>query len=325
MNIMYSKPMRAETMAKVFVDGKEGTTGLTIMSYLASRADIEIVSLPEELRKDASARKDAIQKSDITILCLPDEAAKGAVALAAGSDAKIIDASTAHRTDEGWAYGFPELGSEFESAIKKSKRVAVPGCHASGVLALIYPLIKKGILPEDYPLVCTSLTGYSGGGKKMIAEYQAKGNPLLGSPRLYALTQNHKHLKEITKVAGLARPPLFCPVVADFYSGMEVFIPLYSELLNIPVTPDTLFDLYKEYYGGQKLIRVTKLGDSGYELGDFIAANTFADGNDMTIIIGGNCERLLLIAVYDNLRKGAAAAAVECLNLMTGEQKEKGL
>lgn len=313
-------------MAKVFIDGKEGTTGLEIYNYLGCRKDIQLITLDEKHRKDAAARKAAIAQSDITILCLPDTAAIEAVAMAEGTNAKIIDASTAHRTSKGWVYGFAELGADFEQGIKNASRVAVPGCHASGVLALIYPLIKAGILPKDYPLACTSITGYSGGGKSMIADYNAANrSPLLDSPRLYALTQEHKHLKEIVGVAGLPCPPIFCPIVGDFYSGMEVIVPLYSKLLNTPYHVTDLYELYKSYYANQQLINVIRTEDEDYSLGGFVASNLCSGKNGMSIIVAGNNERLLPIAVYDNLRKGAAAAAVECLNLMIGEQKEKGL
>lgn len=313
-------------MAKAFIDGKEGTTGLEIYNYLGCRKDIQLIMLDEKYRKDAAARKAAIAQSDITILCLPDAAAIEAVAMAEDTNAKIIDASTAHRTSKGWAYGFAELGAEFEQNIKTAKRVAVPGCHASGVLALIYPLIKLGLLPKNYPLACTSITGYSGGGKKMIADYTAANrSPLLDSPRLYALTQEHKHLKEITGIAGLCQPPIFCPIVGDFYSGMEVIAPLYSNLLASPCCVSDLYQLYKNYYANQKLINVMRTEDEDYSLGGFVASNLCSGQNGMSIIVAGNNERLLPIAVYDNLRKGAAAAAVECLNLMMGEQKEKGL
>lgn len=313
-------------MIKVFVDGKEGTTGLEIAGYLDKREDIALIVLPEELRKDAVARRDAIFASDITVLCLPDAAAIEAVALADGSNTKIIDASTAHRTAKGWAYGFPELGKEFERRIIDGNRVAVPGCHASGFLALVYPLIKCGFLPKDYPLVCTSLTGYSGGGKKTIAEYQSgQRSVLLDSPRLYALTQNHKHLKEMTTIAGLAQTPVFCPVIGDFYRGMEVFVPLYTRLLSKRVTPSDLYGIYNDYYGGQSLIRVTANGSSDSQKDDYLAANLLAGDNGITIVTAGNDDRLVACAVYDNLKKGAAGAAVECLNLMMGEKKEKGL
>jgi len=318
--------MKVSQMKKVFIDGKEGTTGLLIAGYLQQRADLTLLSLPEENRKVPACRKAAMKESDVTILCLPDAAAIEAAALAEGTGTKLIDASTAHRTSPDWAYGFPELGKEFEDKIINSARVAVPGCHASGFLALVYPLIKMGILPADYPLTCFSLTGYSGGGKKMIAEYEAADrSAALVCPRQYALSQSHKHLKEMTAIAGLAYPPAFCPIVGDFFSGMEVSIPLHGRYLNKNISPAELADLYKAYYTGHKLISVSSIYDTDYQTGDFLASNFLTGKDSMKIIAGGNTDRLLAAAVYDNLRKGAAATAVECLNLMLGEKKEKGL
>lgn len=313
-------------MNTVFIDGKEGTTGLLIAGYLQNRADISLLTLSEEERKDPFCRKAAMAKSDITVLCLPDAAAVEAVALAEGTGTRVIDASTAHRTAPGWAYGFPELGRDFEENMITSSRAAVPGCHASGFLALVYPLIKAGVLPADYPLACFSLTGYSGGGKKMIAEYrqEARGKAY-AAPRQYALTQSHKHLKEMVAVAGLASAPAFCPVVGDFYSGMEVTVPLHAKLLGKRITLEDIAAVYRSHYIGQNLVSVSCISDKDYQTGDYIAANMLAGKDGMKLFVTGNNDRPTLVAVYDNLRKGAAAAAVECLNLMLGYQKEKGL
>jgi N-acetyl-gamma-glutamyl-phosphate reductase len=315
-----------EQMNTVFIDGKEGTTGLLIAGYLQNREDINLISLPEEERKDPLCRKAAMAESDITVLCLPDAAAIEAVALAEGTKTKLIDASTAHRTAPGWAYGFPELDKSFEDGIKISPRVAVPGCHASGFLAMVYPLIKAELLSGDYPLSCFSLTGYSGGGKKMIAEYQScAGSEAYASPRQYALTQSHKHLKEMTAIAKLTVPPVFCPVVANYYSGMEVTIPLHAKSLKQPARLEEIAEIYKNHYRGQNLVSVSCIRDKDCQTGDFLAANMLAGKDGMKIFVMGNDTRPVLVAVYDNLRKGAAAAAVECLNLMLGYNKEKGL
>lgn len=219
-------------MTKVFIDGREGTTGLRIYERLLGREGTEVIILPEEKRKDPAARREAIFASDVTFLCLPDAAAKESVALAEGSDAVIIDASTAHRTAPGWEYGFPELGGGRAERIARSRRIAVPGCHASGFVALVSPLVNAGIVPREAELVCMSLTGYSGGGKKMIAQYEASEGAMR-APRQYGIAQTHKHLPEMTAVTGLSLPPVFCPVVADFYSGMEVTVPLLRRTLRV--------------------------------------------------------------------------------------------
>ena len=220
-------------MKKVFIDGSAGTTGLRIYERLSQRTDVELITLPETLRKDNAARKQALNAADIVFLCLPDDAAREAVAMVENPDTVVIDASTAHRTLPEWAYGFPELGKSFEEKLLSSKRIAVPGCHASGFIALVYPLIEKGLLGKDALLTCHSITGYSGGGKKMIAEYEGEDrNALLGAPRQYALSQQHKHLKEMKAMAELQTAPMFSPIVGDFYSGMTVTIPVFSELLS---------------------------------------------------------------------------------------------
>ena len=210
---------------KIFIDGSEGTTGLRIHERFSNRDDIELLSINSELRKDTQERARLINESDITFLCLPDQASREAVSLVTNPNVRIIDTSTAHRTEEGWAYGFPELSSAHREAIKNGKRIAVPGCHASGFISLVYPLISGGIISNDYPISAFSLTGYSGGGKKMIAEYEGEQrNKDLDAPREYALTQMHKHLKEMKAITGLKREPLFSPIVADYYSGMVVSV-----------------------------------------------------------------------------------------------------
>ena len=306
-------------MIKVFIDGREGTTGLRIEERLSARGDIALIKLPDARRKDAVARKDAINFSDVTFLCLPDAAAKEAVSFA-NDKVKIIDASTAHRTLDGWAYGFPELSPGHRSAIKSGKRVAVPGCHASGFSALVYPLIKTGAVNTDYPFVCHSLTGYSGGGKSMIAEYtDGNRNPLLKTHAQYALTQGHKHLPEMTKVSGIAHPPVFCPVLGDFYSGMEVTVPLFSRLTN-GLTVEKAHGLFSKYYANEPFVKVLPLGDIGR-----LYAGQKSGSDGMEIYIGGNDERIILSAVFDNLGKGASGAAVQCFNIMCGLPEEIGL
>lgn len=308
-------------MAKVFIDGSAGTTGLRIYERLESRKDIELIRLSEEKRKDISARKAALNSADIAFLCLPDDAARESVSLAENTDTVIIDTSTAHRTDPEWAYGFPELSPEREKQIASSKRIAVPGCHASGFIALVYPLAEAGILPKTARLSCFSLTGYSGGGKKMIAEYEAENRDvLLSAPRQYGIAQSHKHLPEMQAVTGLENAPVFIPVVADFYSGMEVTVPLFvSELIGGAGTED-IINIYKNKYCGP----VVSFRDEPYENG-FVSAGKLSGRDSMEISVAGNGERILLVARYDNLGKGASGAAIECMNISLGTDKTKGL
>lgn len=308
-------------MIKVFIDGKEGTTGLEIFDRLSKREDIGILTLSDAKRKDAVYRAEAIAESDITILCLPDAAAVEAASIADKTYARIIDASTAHRTAAGWAYGFPELGEDFKNAIRHGRRVAVPGCHASGFIALVYPLVKLGIMPKDYPATCFSLTGYSGGGKKMIAEYEAADRSgLLDAPRQYALGQQHKHLKEMQGITGLTYAPVFSPVVCDYYRGMEVTVPLQTRLLNGRNTAETLHKALSDFYAGQQLVKVAPLLQEG-----MLAANALAGANGMEIRVSGGDDRVILTAIFDNLGKGASGAAVECMNIMLGLDEAYGL
>ena len=311
-------------ITKIYIDGSEGTTGLRIYERLQGREDIELLKIDPELRKDPKARAEKINASDITILCLPDAAAVEAVSLVENEHVRIIDASTAHRTAEGWAYGFPELSAEHRKAIVNGKRVANPGCHASGFIVLTYPLIAKGILPANAPLSCFSLTGYSGGGKKMIAQYEAqeKETELFG-PRPYGLSQQHKHLKEMKAVCGLERAPIFTPIVDDYYAGMLVGLPLFSDQLKGVHTLEQLRDFYADYYGGQKMIRV--LPASAQTERSFLGSNVLAGKDTMEIIVTGNEERLMAYACFDNLGKGASGAAVQSLNLMMGCDEAKGL
>ena len=314
---------KGANMTKVFIDGNQGTTGLKIYERFQGRSDIEILTIPDSLRKDTEARRELINKSNITFLCLPDDAAREAVSLCENPDTVIIDASTAHRTADGWAYGFPELSAEHRRKIEVGKRIATPGCHAGGFLSLLYPLTSKGIISPDYPLVCYSLTGYSGGGKKMIGEYEGVDRDiLLDSPRQYGITQNHKHLKEVKHVAGLTRTPIFAPIVADFPQGMEVSLPLYTDMMNGISSVKEAHDFFSDFYAGQNMVRVLPLDE--YPSG-FIASNKYANDNRMYIFVGGNDERILLCSVFDNLGKGASGAAVQCMNISLGIDETTGL
>ncbi len=309
-------------MTKVFIDGSEGTTGLRIADRLASRTDVELIKIDPEKRKDAEARAECINASDITFLCLPDAAAIEAVTLLNNDHTRIIDASTAHRTNTDWAYGFPELSTEHEDKIKKSRLVANPGCHASGFVALAYPLVQMGTISKDARLSCFSLTGYSGGGKKMIAEYEsADRHYTLDSPRIYGVTQAHKHLKEMKAVCGLSFDPVFSPIVGDFYSGMAVTVPLDPELIGGNTAAD-IHKVYVDYYAGKKLIKVMPLLDE--RLGGFIPANLLKERDDMRIYVGGG-ERVTVTAVFDNLGKGASGAAIQNMNVMLGLDEAMGL
>ena len=305
-------------MTKVFIDGSAGTTGLRIVDRLSARKDLELLILPDELRKNPSARADALSAADIAFLCLPDDAAREAAKLAQGMKVKIIDTSTAHRTDPDWAYGMPELAGK-KQIIENSSRIANPGCHASGFVALIAPLVEKGIVAPDTNLSCFSLTGYSGGGKKMIAEYEgADRNPLLSAPRQYALTQQHKHLKEMVCLCGLEAAPVFCPIVADFYSGMEVTVPLFSK--DLRGSMQDIKAIYQEYYQ-EGLIHFTEETDPD----GMLSASAFLGRDDMALTVAGNDERILLIARFDNLGKGASGAAIQNMNILLGLDQKTGL
>ena len=311
---------------KVFIDGREGTTGLRINERFEKREDVELLSIDPDKRKDIEERKRLINQSDITFLCLPDDAARQSVGLIENDRVRVIDTSTAHRTEEGWAYGFPELSRGHRLKIAEGKRIAVPGCHATGFISLVYPLIAEGILPADYPAAAFSLTGYSGGGKKMIAEYEGQERDrTLEAPREYALSQKHKHLKEMKKITGLKREPLFSPIVADYYSGMAVSVPLYSDLLNKEETPEKLWRFFTDFYQGQPLIQVMPYGAEADLHGGMLAGNGCSGWDGLRIFVTGNEERLLLGAQFDNLGKGASGAAIQCLNLMLGCEEEKGL
>ncbi len=306
---------------KIFIDGRAGTTGLRIHERLAAREDVALITLDDAQRHDPDCRRRALNEADVAFLCLPDAAAVEAAAMVENPDTVVIDTSTAHRTSEGWAYGFPELSAAHEEAIRTGKRIAVPGCHAGGFIALTYPLIAAGLLPREAWLTCFSLTGYSGGGKSMIAAYEAaKRDPLLDAPRQYGLAQQHKHLKEMCGIPRLAHTPLFCPVVGDFYSGMEVTVPLFAGQLADGVTAADVAAVYAAAYRGPVVRFCTAADQAG-----FLSAGTLSGTDGMVVTLAGNGERLLLTAVYDNLGKGASGAALECLNLIMGKDKAYGL
>ena len=305
-------------MTKVFIDGSAGTTGLRIVERLSARKDLDLLILPDELRKSPAARADALATAEIAFLCLPDDAARESAALAAGSKVKIIDTSTAHRVDPNWVYGMPELQGQ-KDRITESMRVANPGCHASGFVALVAPRVQAGILSKDAARSCFSLTGYSGGGKKMIAEYEsADRNALLGAPRQYALTQSHKHLKEMVKLCGLDSAPIFCPIVGDFYSGMEVTVPLFAK--NLKGNLADIQQLYRTYYSSG-LIHYDETPDAD----GLLSASAYADRDDMGVSAYGNEDRIILVSRFDNLGKGASGAAIQNMNILLGLPETTGL
>ncbi|MBR5202744.1 MAG: N-acetyl-gamma-glutamyl-phosphate reductase [Clostridia bacterium] len=301
-------------MTKIFIDGSQGTTGLKIFDRLAKREDIELITLPEEKRKDTDARRQALNSADIAFLCLPDAAAIEAVSLIENENTIVIDTSTAHRTNDGWAYGFPELSEEMETKLKNSKRIAVPGCYASGFIALVKPLVDAGIVDSDICIACHAMSGYSGAGKNGIAQYEDENrDTLLDAPREYALTQQHKHLKEMKIISGLQNEPIFSPYICDYFSGMVMTVPLFKKDLKAGKTAEDIKALYKEKYNSD----IVKYKESIDENG-FIAGNKMSENDGMEVTVCGNDDRILLIARYDNLGKGASGAAVQCLNVKMG-------
>ncbi|MCR5414679.1 MAG: N-acetyl-gamma-glutamyl-phosphate reductase [Kiritimatiellae bacterium] len=316
-------------MTKVFIDGSAGTTGLRIRERLACRADLEIASLPESLRKDPSARRDALNSADVAFLCLPDAAAVEAAAFVENPATVVIDTSTAHRTSEGWEYGFPELAGRRER-IAAAKRIANPGCHATGFIALVEPLVRAGMLPAAASLSAFSLTGYSGGGKKMIADYEAAGasegatpRALLAGGRQYALGQTHKHLPEMVKICGLEKAPVFSPVVVPHLSGMEVTVPLFAEQLSLSAgvsALDAVSSAYREAYRGG----LVKFADDPSENG-FLSSAALSGRDDLEVSVHGCADRLVLVARFDNLGKGASGAAIQNMNIAIGSHETEGL
>ena len=308
-------------MKRVFIDGKAGTTGLRIYDRLSGRKELEILTLSEEDRKNREKRKEALNSCDIAFLCLPDDAAREAVSMVENPAVTVLDTSTAHRTEPGWAYGFPELSPIFAEKVRTGKRIAVPGCHAGGFIALVYPLIESGVLAPEALLTCHCITGYSGGGKKMIAQYEEENrDPLLDAPRQYGLGQTHKHLKEMRFITGLSNAPVFSPIVSDFYSGMVMTVPLFASQLEKGKTVEDIRRVYREKYTGPVVSYQEEVGENG-----FLSAGGKFHKDSMEISVAGNEERILLLARYDNLGKGASGAAVECMNLNSGFELTAGL
>ena len=310
---------------KIFIDGSEGTTGLRIHERFAEREDVELLPVSSELRKDKEERKRLINSSDITFLCLPDAAAEESVSLVENDHVRIIDTSTAHRTMEGWAYGFPELSKEHREAIVAGNRITVPGCYATGFISLVYPMVAEGLISADYPVSAFGISGYSGGGRKMIAAYEAEEREdALLAPREYALSQAHKHLKEMKKIPGLKREPLFSPIVADYYSGMVVSVPVYTELMNKGRTPQEVWKYLADFYAGSRFVRVMPFGAEEASA-NMLAGNAMSGRDSLRIYVTGNEDRVLLSSQFDNLGKGASGAAIQCLNIALGCEESKGL
>lgn len=306
----------------VYIDGKEGTTGLQIYERLGSRDDLTLLLIDEDKRKDPKERAKLMNQADIVFLCLPDAAAREAVTLVTNPNTRIIDASTAHRTNPDWDYGFPELSSEKRQAISNSKRVANPGCHATGFISIVYPLVKLGILPKDYPMSFFSLTGYSGGGKKMIASYESEDKPQeYFAPRIYGLSLNHKHLPEMKAVCEIDNPPVFAPVVDDYYKGMAGTLSLVNSKLNGNQTAEQIHKALCDYYKDQKFVTVAPFGGDT----DMLGANTMAGKDSLKIVVCGNENQTMITALFDNLGKGASGAAVQNMNIMLGMDETTGL
>ena len=306
---------------KVYIDGKEGTTGLQIYERLGNRDDIELLLIDEDKRKDTEERRKFLNAADLVFLCLPDAAAIEAVSLIDNPNTRVIDASTAHRTNPDWDYGFPELSAQHLENIKKSKRVANPGCHATGFIACVYPLVAMGILPADALLSSFSLTGYSGGGKKMIAQYESADKEAdLFAPCPYGMGQGHKHLPEMQAVCGLAHKPVFSPIVDDYYKGMATTVPLHMSQLKGVSTVAEVREKLQAYYAGQKMVTVSAAADTAK-----IYGNAKAGQDTLEIIVAGNDEQFTVTALFDNLGKGASGAAVQNMNIMLGFEADKGL
>lgn len=315
-------------MVKVYIDGQEGTTGLKIMERFQGRDDIDIIRIAEDKRKDPAERARLINSADYVFLCLPDDASREAVSFIDKDNdhVRIIDASTAHRTNPVWAYGFPELSAAHREKIRTSNRVAVPGCYASGFAAIVYPLVQNGIIPADHPVFAYATSGYSGAGKKAIAVYESDEKPFeFGSPRQYALSQQHKHLPEMQAVSGLSHKPMFNPIVCDYFSGMVVSVPVQTRTLANAVTAAQVHEMYRRHYDGAKMVEVMPLMSLEEQKSFFLASNTLSGQNKLQVHVFGDDEQLLLCARLDNLGKGASGAAVQCLNIMMGIDETTGL
>lgn len=316
------RPEEKTMKAKVYIDGQSGTTGLQIYDRIGARSDLELLRIDEDKRHDPEERRKFLNAADIVFLCLPDDGAREAVAMIDNPEVRIIDASTAHRTAPGWTYGFPELSRQQRTEIRNSRRIANPGCHATGFISTTAPLVRMGILPKDYPVTCYSLTGYSGGGKKMIGQYEREDRPeTLSSPGIYGLTLKHKHLPEMQKMTGLTYPPVFMPVVDDYYKGMASTIMLQSRLLNGQPGAEEICEKLQEYYKDEHFVSVVPFTEHGNTL----YANELAGTNYLKIIVCGNEESISVTSVFDNLGKGASGAAVQNMNIMLGLDEAAGL
>ena len=307
---------------KIYIDGQSGTTGLQIYDRIGSRDDLQLLRIPEDKRHDAEERKKYLNSADIVFLCLPDDGAREAVSLIDNDQVRVIDASTAHRTNDDWVYGFPEISKEQREAIRTGKRIANPGCHATGFISVTAPLVRMGILPEDYPVTCYSLTGYSGGGKKMIQEYEAEDrSELLSAPGIYGLNLRHKHIPEMQKMTGLSHPPVFMPVVDDYYKGMATTIMLQNRLLKGNPTAENICEKLREYYKDEVFVKVVPFGENDSKL----YANRLAGTNKLQIVVCGHEDQTSVTALFDNLGKGASGAAVQNMNIMLGLPEDTGL
>ena len=307
---------------KIYIDGQSGTTGLQIYDRIGAREDLELLRIPEDKRHVPDERKKYLNEADIVFLCLPDDGAREAVLMIENPEVRVIDASTAHRTDPDWIYGFPELSKEQRERIRTGKRIANPGCHATGFISSVAPLVRMGIVPKDYPVSCMSLTGYSGGGKKMIAAYEEENRPeTLSSPGIYGLTLQHKHLPEMQKLSGLIYAPVFLPVVDDYYKGMATTVFFENRLLTGKLSAEEICGQLTDYYSGQHFVSVLPFGTNDKTL----YANALAGTNDLKLIVCGNEEQTTVTALFDNLGKGASGAAVQNMNIMLGLPEETGL
>ena len=311
---------------KVFIDGAEGTTGLRLADRLKDRKDIELIKISQELRKDSAERANLANSADIVFLCLPDAAAKEAVANITNPNVKVIDPSTAHRTDNDWVYGFPELSKFHRESVASAKRLSNPGCHASGFAALVYPIVSAGIAGADYPFACHSLTGYSGAGRPMIEKYaDPNRNPVYASPRQYALAQKHKHLPEMKKVSGLVHAPLFNPIIGDFYAGMLVTVPIHTHMLRKKYSAQDFHKYFSEFYAEQKAVEVMPFGCENDYIEGMIDSEGLAGRDIMEIYVCGHEDQVALISRFDNLGKGASGSAIQCMNIMCGADEMTGL
>ena len=311
---------------KVYIDGQAGTTGLKLFERIRTRSDIELLTIDPALHRDNAERARLINESNVTFLCLPDAASIEAVSFVENPATRIIDASTAHRTNPDWAYGFPELSAAHREKIRTSKRVAVPGCYASGFASLVYPMIQSGMMPKDYPVTCHAVSGYSGAGKNAIAVYESDEKPSdYESPRQYTLGQKHKHQPEMQKISGLTYPPMFNPLVCDYFAGMVVSVPLHRRLLSGNPSLEEIHAMFEKHYAGQSFVKVRALQGADVLENGFLPANTLAGTNLLEVFVCGNDEQILLAARLDNLGKGASGAALQCFNIMTGAPEETGL